>query len=117
VSDALALLVVVASCRAHRVARREHDDVVGRCPQPRHEPGHVVDVDLGPAPLDAVEELEPQLQARRIGPLRIGRSLQRSQIRQIGLDRFQRIRNVEVGGPSPLTSTPPTVLTLCGDRQ
>ncbi len=73
------------------VPRVQHDHVVGRGPQPGHESGDVVDPGLGPPDADPFEELEPELQARRIGALGVRRTLQRREVRQVVLDRFDRL--------------------------
>ena len=64
---------------------RQHDHVARRGAQPGHEPGHVLDACLVPARRGVLEELEPQLQADRVGAHRVGRALDRRQVGQVAL--------------------------------
>ena len=64
---------------------RQHDHVARRGAQPGHEPGHVLNARLVPARPGELEELEPQLQADRVGTHRVGRALDRRQVGKIAL--------------------------------
>ena len=85
--------------------------------QPGHEPGHVLHPCLVPARRGLLEELEPQLQADRVGPHRAGRALDGGQVGQVALGRALTTApsspsNVQDSRPLPgistrSTSTPP----------
>lgn len=68
----------------------KNDHIRRRRPKPRHEPSDLVDADLSPIDTDGLEELEPQLQTRRVRTLRVRRSLQRRQIRKERVRRLDR---------------------------
>lgn len=72
----------------------EEDHTLGRGRHPRQEPAHVVEVHGLPCHIPGRQELEEQLQAHGIRPNRVGRALQRHEVSQVGLDRFDRL---EVG--------------------
>lgn len=70
---------------------RQHDHVGRRGTQPRHEPGHVLNARLIPARRGVLQELEPQLQANRVGAHRMGRALDRRQVGQVAPSRLHHL--------------------------
>jgi len=80
--------------RGHRpagVPGVDHDHALGRGPQPGHEPAHVVEPDTVPGDPPPGQVLEPQPQARRVGPHRVRRALDGLQVRQVGLGRLDGV--------------------------
>jgi len=71
-----------------RGRRVDHDHVVGRSPKPDHERSHRIHPHPIPGEGLGPEELEPQLEARRVRPHRVRRALDGS---QVGLGRAHPI--------------------------
>lgn len=57
--------------RPHSAPAVQDDHIVRRRTQPTDKSRHVIDLDRTPLNTGAFQELEPQLQTRRIRPLRI----------------------------------------------
>ena len=68
----------------------QHRDVLRRGPQPRHEPGNVFHRHLVDGHAQSIQELRPQLQARRVRADRGRGPIQRLQMRQEPLHRGHR---------------------------